>query len=74
MDASGDLFIADAGNNRIRKVGPNKLITTVAGNGPSYPSPGGYSGDGGLATNASLNEPKHVSVDISRQSVFCRPI
>jgi hypothetical protein len=49
-DASGSLYIADYGNERVRKVDTNGIITTVAGNG-SY----SYSGDGGAATNASLN-------------------
>ena len=49
VDATGNLFIADYGNNRIRKVGTNGIITTVAGNGTD-----GYSGDGGAATNAEL--------------------
>ena len=57
VDATGNLFIADSSNNRIRKVS-NGVITTVAGNG----SPG-YSGDGGLATNANLNNPYGVAVD-----------
>lgn len=48
-DTSGSLFIADYGNNRIRKVDHNGTITTVAGNGTA-----GYSGDGGLATNAQI--------------------
>ena len=60
VDASGNLFIADTGNNRIRKVDPTGMITTVAGNGSS-----GYSGDGGLATNASLVFPSGVAVDAS---------
>lgn len=46
----GSLYIADTGNGRIRRVGADGLITTVAGNGQ-----GGYSGDGGLATAAGMN-------------------
>jgi sugar lactone lactonase YvrE len=59
-DVSGNLFIADVGNYRIRKVDLNGIITTIAGNG----SPG-YSGDGGVATNASLNYPGGIAVDDS---------
>ena len=58
VDASGNLFISDASNNRIRKIDVNNIITTVAGNG-SY----GYSGDGGAATNASFRHPYGVAVD-----------
>lgn len=51
VDAQGDLFIADAGNNRIRRVDAvTGIITTVAGSGQQ-----GFSGDGGPATNVSLN-------------------
>ena len=60
VDASGNLFIADIGNQRIREVSTNGIITTVAGNG-AY----GYSGDGGAATNASLGYPDGVAVDAS---------
>ena len=60
VDASGNLFIADTDNHRIRRVDPNGIITTVAGNGT-----GGFSGDGGLAISASLNEPYGVAVDDS---------
>jgi len=60
VDASGNLFIADTGNSVIRKVDPNGIITTVAGNGRLA-----YSGDGGAATNASLNQPSGVAVDVS---------
>ncbi|MEO7803440.1 MAG: hypothetical protein ABIS18_03130, partial [Actinomycetota bacterium] len=50
VDFSGNLYIADYGNNRIRKVNADGVISTVAGNG-SY----GFSGDGGQATSATLN-------------------
>jgi sugar lactone lactonase YvrE len=58
VDASGNVYIADYGNNRIRMVSPSGIITTVAGNGTS-----GYSGDSGSATNAELNEPYGVALD-----------
>ncbi len=58
VDGSGELFIADSGNNSIRKVDSLGIITTVAGNGLQ-----GYSGDGGAATNSSLNDPTGVAVD-----------
>ena len=58
VDSAGDLFIADAGDSRIRKVDASGIITTVAGNGSA-----GFSGDGGAATNASLNGPYGVAVD-----------
>ena len=57
VDSTGNLYIADSLNNRIRKVS-NGVITTVAGNG----SPG-FGGDNGLATNAQLNDPLGVAVD-----------
>jgi sugar lactone lactonase YvrE len=64
VDANGNLFIADNGNNVIRKVSANGIISTVAGNGYGAPSSsGGYSGDGGAATNAELNNPSGVTVD-----------
>jgi trimeric autotransporter adhesin len=58
LDAAGNLFIADTGNNRIRRVTPDGTITTVAGNGTS-----GFSGDGGAATLAMLGSPQHIAVD-----------
>jgi uncharacterized repeat protein (TIGR01451 family) len=58
VDASGNLYIADSYNYRIRKVSTAGTITTVAGNG-IY----GYSGDGGVATSAELSEPYGVAVD-----------
>ena len=59
VDAQGDLFIADWGNNRVREVNATTGdITTVAGNG----TPGSL-GDGGLATGAELDEPEGLAVD-----------
>jgi len=58
VDASGNLFIADTDNDRIRKVDTSGIITTVAGDG--Y---GGYFGDGDAATDASLDWPYSVAVD-----------
>jgi sugar lactone lactonase YvrE len=64
VDASGNLFIADQSNIRIRKVDTNGIITTVAGNGePGIYGHGTYSGDGGVATNASLNLPGGLAAD-----------
>jgi uncharacterized protein (TIGR03437 family) len=60
FDASGNMYIADSDNNRIRKVSTDGTITTVAGNGTA-----GFSGDGGLAVNAALNRPWDVAVDSS---------
>jgi hypothetical protein len=58
FDASGNLYIADAGNNVIREVTSDGVINTVAGNGT-----GSYGGDNGPATKAELNEPTRVVVD-----------
>ena len=59
VDANGDLFIADTGNHRIRKVETaTGVMTTVAGTGQ-----GGFAGDGDLAVRAQLASPGGVSVD-----------
>src|ERR1041385_2749995 len=58
FDGAGNLYIADQLNHRIRKVGPDGTIATVAGNGSA-----GYSGDGGKATAPSLNGPMDVASD-----------
>jgi len=66
VDARGDVFIADTGTNTIREVTPDGIIHTVAGMlSNAYPTggPGGFSGDGGPATQALLNQPTDVAVD-----------
>lgn len=61
FDSAGNLYIADTGNNRIRKVtATTGIITTVAGNGTE-----GYSGDNGPAINAELIQPLGVAVDVA---------
>jgi sugar lactone lactonase YvrE len=58
IDAAGDIFISDTGNQRVRKVnGSNGIITTVAGNG-TY----GYSGNGGAATSAMIGNPEQLAL------------
>lgn len=60
VDKSGVLYIADQGAHRVRKVDAGGTISTYAGNGAQ-----GFSGDGGAATQASLNNPTAVAVDAS---------
>jgi uncharacterized protein (TIGR03437 family) len=60
VDKSGNLYIADQGNNVVRMVSAAGIISTFAGNGTQ-----GYSGNGGPATSAQLNGPQGVAVDSS---------
>ncbi len=61
VDSSGNLYIADSANNRIRKVAKSGgLISTIAGNGTPQ-----FAGDNGAATSASLNTPYGLAVDSS---------
>jgi hypothetical protein len=64
VDEDGNFYIADANNNRIRKViAATGVITTVAGSEPIGHGNGGFSGDGGPATDAQLDYPTRVAVD-----------
>jgi len=56
--ADGSVYITDSSNNRIRKVSPGGIITAFAGTGAS-----GFSGDGGLATAATLRNPQGLAAD-----------
>lgn len=58
MDSAGNLYIADAGDHRVRKVDSGGRVTTIAGTGRP-----GFSGDGGPAKYAQLNQPYSVDLD-----------
>jgi DNA-binding beta-propeller fold protein YncE len=59
VDASGNLYVADTGNHRVRMVlAATGVITTIAGTGVP-----GYGGDGGPAVEAALNLPAGIEVD-----------
>jgi len=67
VDKDGNVYIADFGNNRIRKVNASDgVISTVAGNGIL-----GFGGDGGPATQAQLNGPNNVSADKEGNLIIC---
>src|SRR5205085_12111469 len=58
VDATGNLYMADTSNNRVRRVTPNGIINTIAGTGTA-----GFSGDGASPMAAQLNNPAGVAVD-----------
>lgn len=60
VDSAGNVYIPDSGNSRIRKVSASGIITTIVGDGSV-----GKGGDGGPATDASLNYPEAVAFDSS---------
>jgi uncharacterized protein (TIGR03437 family) len=62
VDSSGNVYIADPGDMRVRKVDTSGKITTVAGNSTTL-GLGSFSGDGGAATSAGLNSPYGVALD-----------
>jgi sugar lactone lactonase YvrE len=62
-DADGNLYLADSGNHRVRKVSPDGIITTFAG------TEQGYAGDGGPAVGAKLNLPAALALD-NKGSLF----
>jgi sugar lactone lactonase YvrE len=72
VDRAGNLYFSEGidaaglGNNRIRKVSPDGIITTVAGDGTSS----GFSGDGGPATSAQLAGPASLAIDNASNLFF----
>ena len=66
LDAAGNLYFSDSGNNVVRVVnGSTGVITTVVGNGIA-----GFSGDGGAATSASLNNPRGIAFDAATGNLY----
>lgn len=61
VDDLGDVYIADTGNDRVRRVSPDGTISTVAGTGVS-----GFSGDTGPATRAQLDQPAGLAIGFGR--------
>ncbi len=59
----GALYVADHINNRVRRIDQAGMISTVAGSGPAGLDRGSFSGDGGPATSATLQEPWGVALD-----------
>lgn len=59
-DAAGNIFFADPGRHIVRKIDVNGIISTIAG---TPATSGGYSGDGGQASSATLNYPTDVALD-----------
>ena len=65
VDGLGNVYTAESGNDRIRKINTAGVINTIAGNGT-----GGYSGDGGPGTSAALSNPMRVGVDAAGNAYF----
>ncbi|HAS86858.1 MAG TPA: hypothetical protein DCS31_08700, partial [Candidatus Competibacteraceae bacterium] len=62
LGPDGILYISDTSNSRVRRVGPDGIITTVAGNGGDCLPRTGTCGDGGLAINAQFRTPSSLAV------------
>lgn len=58
MDRVGNIYVSDANNHRVRKIAPNGIVHTIAGNGLA-----GFAGDGGPASAAQLNSPYGLAFD-----------
>lgn len=66
FDSKGFIYIADTGNNRVRRIAPDGIITTFAGSGEK-----GFDGDGGPATQAKTGAPAALFVDAKDNVYYC---
>jgi len=66
----GRIYIMDLANHRIRSVEPDETIVTVAGITPGNVEEGGFGGDGGLALNATLDQPFRAVVNLDGDLIF----
>jgi len=69
VDTAGNVYFADMGNNRVRKIDTGGKIHTVAGDGS-----GSFGGDNGLATAAKVNKPERVAVDTFGNIYIAEPL
>ncbi|MGB2603749.1 MAG: hypothetical protein WBC78_09150, partial [Candidatus Sulfotelmatobacter sp.] len=65
VNAAGEFWYSDPGNNRVRMVNSSGIVNTVAGTGTA-----GYKGDGGAATSAEINQPSGLALDASGNLYF----
>ncbi len=65
LDSFGNIYFADTGNQRIRKITQAGIISTIGGTGTQ-----GFGGDGGAATAAQLNNPTSLSIDSAGNLYF----
>ncbi len=70
VDPNGDIFLADNGNNLIRAISANGIMSTVAGSYTNGVGNSGYSGDGGPAVNALLENPYNPTLDAEGNLYF----
>ena len=66
LDAAGNIYVADEGNNRIRKINTSGIITSIAGSA-TY----GFSGDGGPSSAAQLYLPQGIATDVAGNIYIC---
>ncbi len=71
VDSAGNFYFPDSGQQKIRKVGTNGILTNYAGNGPGGVLNRGFSGDGGPATSAKLANPLGLAIDAAGNLYFC---
>ncbi|WP_158849381.1 T9SS type A sorting domain-containing protein [Algibacter sp. L1A34] len=70
LDATGNIYVVDRDNHRVRKIGTDGIINTIVGTGTTGYSGGGYNGDGQIGTATLLNKPTGIAIDNSGNVIF----